>query len=188
MLLDQVQRHSRCATKEHIAQEEPLHAPLVHQGRIVTVKVVPPRKPASLGDSLRLLERVKTVKIVLRGRSTTYTARLVAVSGELLGKFICSRHVPEFSHSCSGWYTDQSGQTHCFNCPNRGSFQQGWSPPGSSSSGSCVAQSGALASCSQSDSSCRESFLPGCLTSNMLISLLIFSVHWGCLPVRDSSK
>ncbi|KIP02730.1 hypothetical protein PHLGIDRAFT_283461 [Phlebiopsis gigantea 11061_1 CR5-6] len=55
---------------------------------------------------------------------------------------------------CSGWYTDQSGQTHCFNCPNRGAFQQGFSPVGASSAGQCIAAPGALSSCSESGKSC----------------------------------
>ncbi|EPQ61267.1 hypothetical protein GLOTRDRAFT_32348 [Gloeophyllum trabeum ATCC 11539] len=53
---------------------------------------------------------------------------------------------------CSGWYTDQTGQTHCFNCPNRGSQQQGWSPAGSTSAGQCIDAPGALSSCSQTSS------------------------------------
>ncbi|TFK48059.1 hypothetical protein OE88DRAFT_1810755 [Heliocybe sulcata] len=56
--------------------------------------------------------------------------------------------------SCLFWM-DQVGQTHCFNCPNRGNFQQGWSPAGSTSSGQCIAAAGALSSCPQgSDGSC----------------------------------
>ncbi|KZT24401.1 hypothetical protein NEOLEDRAFT_1067431 [Neolentinus lepideus HHB14362 ss-1] len=57
---------------------------------------------------------------------------------------------------CSGWYTDQVGQTHCFNCPNKGSYQQGYSPVGSTSSNQCIAASGALSTCTQSyDGTCR---------------------------------
>ncbi|TFK48053.1 hypothetical protein OE88DRAFT_598954 [Heliocybe sulcata] len=53
---------------------------------------------------------------------------------------------------CSGYYNDQVGQPSCFKCPNKGNFQQGWSPAGSISPLQCIATDGALSSCSQDSS------------------------------------
>lgn len=99
-------------------------------------------------------ERV-TARSVQQARLVTHTEQLRAVPGEYCHLFLIyvgrlTRH-----DSCSGWYTDQTGQTHCFNCPNRGSFQQGWSPVGATSANQCIAAGGALSSCSVSGSSCR---------------------------------
>ncbi|RPD56149.1 hypothetical protein L226DRAFT_488160 [Lentinus tigrinus ALCF2SS1-7] len=67
------------------------------------------------------------------------------------GTFVATSGATACCACCSGFYTDQTGQTHCFDCPVRGAF----SPVGATSASQCgKTPGGGLTSCVQSGNKC----------------------------------
>lgn len=174
------------AAKAITAQDWPQSVPSVRQALIATVWARRGRSHARPGHMPPSRERVKIARHVLLGHSVAHRVQRRAVCGTLrvVGYFVSGTELTLCSrNSCSGWYTDQSGQPHCFNCPNRGTFQQGWSPVGATNANQCIAAAGALSSCTASaGQTCRTLLVSFFRRSVTLLKVILTALTGGSSP------